>query len=67
MPDDLFTTYRIVSEAEITQVIAKAIRAGNAGQLSRAGDTFLAGVAADVVADRLGQAGYLVIKRSTGR
>lgn len=63
MSDDLFSPYVRVSDAEMTAAIAQAIRCGTSGQLSRAGDAFLATVAAEVVADRLALAGYIVLRR----
>lgn len=46
---------------ELQEAIASAIRAGAAGSLTRAGDTFLAGLCAEVIADRLVQSGFVVL------
>jgi hypothetical protein len=58
-PSDLLPA----SHAEITSVLTEAIRASAGGAMTRLGETFLAGLAAEHLAERLALAGYIVMRR----
>ncbi len=52
-----------VSRAELVAVLADAIRATAGGEMTRLGETFLAGLAAEHLAERIALAGFVVMRQ----
>ncbi len=64
MPDT--PAFGPVSRAELVAVLADAVRASAGGEMTRLGETFLAGLAAEHLAERLALAGFVVMRESSG-
>ncbi len=58
---------RISDEAEIVAILTDAIRQGGGGRMSRVADSYLAGLCAEHLAERLALAGVVCMVRAAGR
>ena len=55
-----------VSEQELTEELAAAIRQSAGGRMTRQAEVFLAGLCAEHLADRLAMAGFIFLRKSPG-